>query len=153
MGLDMFLYGVKSNKDGKEGIWEEVCYWRKANHIHKWFSNRFIKDQDSYGYYIVSEADLQSLLLHLKFLKKIKDEDKDFKLVETNLLKEERKKGYYEGDANYIAEAIFPPDNFGCCFGWGFIDDWYWEDIDDTIEKLTEVLKGNYDCFFYNASW
>lgn len=153
MGLDMFLYGVKSNEDRTEGVWEEVCYWRKANHIHKWFSDRFIKDQGKFGYYAVSEVDLQSLLLQLKLLKKIKDEEKDFELVETNLLKKERKKGYYRGDANHIAEAIFPPDAFGCFFGYGFIDDWYWESIDDTIEKLTEVLKDNYDYFFYHASW
>ena len=60
------------------------------------------------------QVDLQSLLLQLKLLKKIKDEDKDFGLIETNLLKEERKQGYYRGDANHIAEAIFPPDAFGC---------------------------------------
>ena len=54
MGLDMFLYGVKSNEDRTEGVWEEVCYWRKANHIHKWFSDRFIKDQNRFGYYVVS---------------------------------------------------------------------------------------------------
>lgn len=50
--------------------------------------------------------------------------------------------------------SILPPDNMGCFFGSGDVDDWYWDNINDTIEQLTDVLKnGSYYKFFYMASW
>jgi hypothetical protein len=39
MGLDMYLYKktvVLTKENNVDKIAEEVMYWRKANHIHKW---------------------------------------------------------------------------------------------------------------------
>ena len=161
MGLDMFLYGVKKNEVGldepSEGVWKEVCYWRKANQIHKWFSTRYIKDQDPWGMYEVTHHALQGLLALCIFLKRQKDnkeneiiKDKSFEMYQT--LAQEF--GVEDGDfADYIASVLLPPDNLGCFFGSGFVDEDYWFDIDDTIEMLKKALSEKYDAFYYRASW
>lgn len=164
MGLDMFLYGI--HKDKKEDIgepssgqWEECCYWRKANQIHKWFSDRFIKQQDPWGLYEVEEKDIQGLLLLCKLLKKVKESpDEELSWVDTNWFSylnqdPDDKKGWDIDCADMLAYALLPPDNLGCFFGSGEVDEWYWEDIDDTIDQLTKALSQNYVSYYYCASW
>lgn len=158
MGLDMFLYGVKvhTDEDYKSfGEFEEVCYWRKFSALHKWFKDRFIKEGDPWGYYEVPEIDLQGLLLLCKFLKKIHENPKEeFYLIETDSVKRFKKefKEFYN-DASLVADILLPQDSFGCFFGSGIVDEWYWDHIDSTIEQLTEVLEEGYTKYFYMASW
>ena len=164
MGLDIFLYGVhkKQKEDIGEpssGSWEECCYWRKANQIHSWFNQNFIKEQNPWGFYEVEEKDIQGLLLICKLLKKIKENpDEEISWIDTEwfeyLNRDSEEKNRWETDcADMIAYAILPPDNLGCCFGAGTVGEWYWDQIDNTIEQLTKALKQNYDCYFYTASW
>lgn len=160
MGLDMFLYGLKNTSpeddyDNNYGEWKELCYWRKSNQIHKWFSDRCIKKQNPWGYYKVEEAELQGLLLICKLLLKIKNNpDEDFSWVETKFTRfVEKVKTEGWGTAEYIAYALLPPDNLGCFFGSGNVDEYYWEDIEDTVEQLTKALESEYNYYFYMASW
>lgn len=160
MGLDMFLYGIKKDDRfdvPRAGIWKEVCYWRKSNQIHKWFSSRYIKDQDPWGIYEVSPHSLQGLLALCIFLQKLKknpdDEiikDKAFELYQTYAQEFQIEDGDF---ADYIAHVLLPPDNLGCFFGSGYVDEDYWEDIDDTIRMLKEALSEEYDQYYYQASW
>ena len=164
MGLDMFLYGVhkKQKEDIGEpssGTWEECCYWRKANQIHSWFNKRFIKENNPWGFYEVEEKDIQGLLLICKLLKKIKENpNEEISWIDTKWFEylnqdSEEKNGWDIDCADMIAYAILPPDNLGCFFGSGIVDEWYWDQIDNTIEQLTKALKQNYNCYFYMASW
>lgn len=173
MGLDMFLYGVKQNEQTEEngfegsGVYEEVCYWRKANQIHKWFSNKFIKKQDPWGIYIIQETELQGLLLLCKLLKTLKLQDNDiFSPIVTDRIKEEldsqtteetqriaNELGITLDYVDKIALALLPPDNIGCFFGSGTVDEDYWRDIDTTINQITEALEKSYDFYIYSASW
>src|SRR5210317_2053350 len=89
MGLDMYLYkktyvknwdhekdlsqknSVNVRKGGKlikhiqkkriSGVTEEVGYWRKANHIHKWFVDNCQDGEDDCRPVWVSEDKLQNL--------------------------------------------------------------------------------------------
>lgn len=161
MGLDMSLYGVKDNSpegdlDNSYGEWKELGYWRKANHVHKWFNDNIIKRQDPWGLYMVEENKLQGLLVLCKVLKKIKEND--FDILETELLeifKKHRKEWKFDSGDNgdYIAYALLPPDNMGCCFGSGVVDEWYWQDIDETIDILTKAIESDYNTYYYRASW
>ncbi len=160
MGLDMFIYGLKNTSppddyDNNYGEWKELCYWRKANQIHKWFSDRLIKGQNPWGYYEITESELQGLLLLCKFLYKIKyNSDEDFAWVDTKFtrfVEANKIEGWKE--AEYIANVLLPPDNTGCCFGSGDIDEKYWYDIEDTIKQLTKALESEYNSYFYMASW
>lgn len=164
MGLDMFLYGIhKKQKENigepSSGNWEQCCYWRKVNQIHSWFNQHFIKEQNPWGFYEVEEKDIQGLLLICKLLRKIKENpDEEISWIDTKWFEylnrdPEEKNGWDTDCADMIAYAILPPDNLGCCFGSGTVDEWYWDQIDNTIEQLTKALKQNYDCYFYAASW
>lgn len=164
MGLDMYLYGIhKKQKENigepSNGNWEQCCYWRKANQIHSWFDQHFIKGRNPWGFYEVEEKDIQGLLLICKLLKKIKENpDEEISWIDTKWFKylnrdSEEKNEWKTDCADMIAYAILPPDNSGCCFGFGTVDEWYWNQIDNTIEQLTKALKQNYDCYFYTASW
>ena len=68
MGLDMYLYGVKSNywlhdyNIGQVKTVIEVGYWRKANQIHNWFVENIQNGIDDCDYHReVREEDLREL--------------------------------------------------------------------------------------------
>ena len=59
MGLDMFM--IKRKKNVKDDEWNEVCYWRKANQIHKWFVDHVQNGVDDCGEYKVTEEQIDEL--------------------------------------------------------------------------------------------
>lgn len=97
-------------------IEEEVGYWRKANAIHKWFVDNCQNGSDDCKPYYVSYEQLQELLAICK------------------QIKEDHSK----------AEALLPPQG-GFFFGSTDIDDWYFSDIDNTIEILEPLINLNND--------
>lgn len=109
----------------------QVGYWRKANAIHGWFVENVQDGVDNCAKYYVSVEQLQTLLDVCKTIKKEK-EKKSLKKVEELL-----------------------PTQSGFFFGSTQYDEWYWEDIDRTIEILTEALKNKseFSDFYYEASW
>ena len=141
MGLDMYLYGIKTTYDEKDindenfkptGTWEECMYWRKANQIHSFFKIRYIKDGNPWGYYKVDRDDLEQLKLLCYIILMNKD----------------------SVEKENVAKALLPPNNFGCFFGSSEIDDWYFDQIEDTYNGLVEILSNeDYKSFFYMASW
>ena len=74
MGLDMYLTADEYmwTRDRQsfnatfdfpvEQITYEVCYWRKANAIHKWFVDNVQEGEDDCGNYEVSKDQLKELL-------------------------------------------------------------------------------------------
>jgi hypothetical protein len=107
-------------------ITEEVGYWRKANHIHKWFVDNVQDGEDDCNPYYVSKEQLRELL---NLCKKI---DKDHSLAEELL---PTQGGFFFGDTNY--------------------DDYYFQSIVDTITMLEKVVKESDDngSFYYQSSW
>lgn len=132
MGLDMYLYGVKSNywlhdyNIGQVKTVVEVGYWRKANQIHQWFVDNIQRGVDNCATYYVSKEDLEQL-----------------KTICEEVLKHPEK-----------AEELLPTQE-GFFFGTTDYDEWYFNDIQDTIEICKWCLeeKRGYDYFEYNSSW
>jgi uncharacterized protein YneR len=152
MGLDMYLYkknyiwqgewvkpevkqevvvktggevDVKIKSNRVKYVVEEVGYWRKANQIHKWFVDNVQKGVDDCGNYWVSREKLESLL---ELCKQIKI------------------------DQNKAAELL--PSQSGFFFGGTEYDEWYFQDIDNTISILEDVLSDeDADDFEYSSSW
>ncbi len=150
MGLDMYLskktyvkywehngdnnYEVTVTKAGKPTnidpkkvsyIVEEIGYWRKANQIHNWFVENVQNGIDECQESWVSREQLQSLLDICRIVKI--DKDKAPQLLSTQ-------SGFFFGGTEY--------------------DEWYYQDIDNTIEILEEALSDeNADDFAYRASW
>jgi hypothetical protein len=161
MGLDMYLnkktyvqnwehhtpeerYDVEITRGGKpvkhiqpkrvKYIVEEAGYWRKANHIHKWFVDNVQDGNDNCGEYYVEVSDLINLLEVCKQVKE--DPSKADELLPTT-------EGFFFGGTDY--------------------DEYYMRDIEYTIEILQQVLlekvvneKGReyYPAdFSYTSSW
>jgi hypothetical protein len=102
-----------------------VGYWRKANAIHKWFVDNVQKGNDNCGNYPVSRANL-------------------------NELREccERVLAFRE-----LATAQLPPAN-GFFFGSTEIDDYYYRDLENTIDIVNQCMKLPDDWDFeYHSSW
>ena len=148
MGLDMYLYKeiyigadyehrkVKGSIDittnGEKidiplnkvsSIDLKMGYWRKANHIHKWFVDNVQNGKDECQRSYVEESKLKNLRT----------------ICQTVL------------DDNKLASQLLPAQS-GFFFGGTEYDDYYFEDIKRTIEIIDECLKDGGD-FYYRSSW
>ena len=150
MGLDMYLskktyvkywehngdnnYDVKVTKAGNPTkidpkkvsyIVEEVGYWRKANQIHQWFVDNVQGGVDDCRDAYVERDKLEELLNLCKIVSIDKDK----------------------------AEQLLPTAS-GFFFGGTGYDEWYYEQIDETIQILEEALSDDEaDHFEYHSSW
>ncbi len=152
MGLDMYLYKknyiwqgewikpevrqeVIVKKDGEvdtsikpervKYVIEEVGYWRKANQIHQWFVENIQQGEDDCKSYWVSRENLIELL---DICKQIKED-------------------------NSKAESLLPTQS-GFFFGGTEYDEWYFNDINNTVEILEDILSDeSADDFEYQSSW
>jgi len=143
MGLDMYLKGkvyLDYNSTNRAEIAKmidlpefeansveiELGYWRKANHIHKWFVDNVQNGVDNCGEYFVRKADLEMLLT-----------------VCEQVLKN-------VNNANTLL-----PTQSGFFFGSVEYDDWYIEDVQDTIEIIKRALSLDSKLidFYYRSSW
>ena len=106
----------------------EVAYWRKANAIHGWIVSNFAEMGD----------DCTPINLTKENLIQLRDICSEVLIAYT----EEK------------AMELLPPAS-GFFFGSTAVDEWYWEDIKDTIEKLNTALEQSVDdaMFEYQASW
>lgn len=148
MGLDMYLnakrylwrtreqdvkiaqaisdIGLGSNGMRVKEVACEAMYWRKANAIHYWFVQNIQSGEDDCREYLVDRKQLQSLVD-----------------VCEEVLAEPSK-----------ADDLLPPAE-GFFFGSTQIDDWYWDDIKETIGTIKKLLDNTSEEweFYYGSSW
>ena len=104
----------------------QVAYWRKSNQIHKWFVDHVQGGVDNCEEYRVTRDQLQLLVDNCKLVLMNKEE----------------------------APNLLPPQE-GFFFGSYEYDEYYFGDIQDTIEQLEKVLNEypeDWD-FQYQSSW
>ena len=92
--------------------YEEIAYWRKANQIREWFNSHLENGVENCEYVQVSKEDLEQLL-------------EDCKMVLEN---------------HDLAEELLPTSS-GFFFGSTLYDDWYFEDLKDTVKMLEQILE------------
>ena len=117
MGLDMMLI-----HDGNE-----VAYWRKANHIHRWFVDNVQNGIDDCGEYKVTKEQLIQL----------RDECNQ---VLNN---------------SSLAESLLPTFP-GFFFGGTEYNDGYMYDLRNTVQIIDEILENKSYCLddlYYSSSW
>lgn len=104
----------------------EIAYWRKANAIHGWIINRTNAIDDCTPINLYKQD-----IIDLR--------DTCIKVIEAN--------------TQDAAEEFLPP-MAGFFFGGG-VDDWYWENVKETVERLTTIIDQSVDdaTFEYRASW
>lgn len=137
-------------------ITEEVAYWRKANQIHAWFVKNVQDGKDDCGEYYVSKEKLQELLdtcqTVLKASKLVKgkvgrgwryENQKRVPIIEDGRLIKDPS----------VAKELLPAQE-GFFFGGTDYDDYYLQDIKDTIKALKKlVLEDDASGFYYHSSW
>jgi hypothetical protein len=104
----------------------EAMYWRKANAIHRWFVENVQDGNDNCGNYYVSHENLEQLL----------------------------------SDINQVLDNPEQADNIlpnqsGFFFGSTEYDDYYFEKLRQTQQRITELLTDKYSNweFYYSSSW
>lgn len=105
----------------------EAAYWRKANQIHDWFVQNVQDGVDECDEYLVTREQLMSLVETCQ--KVLADRD--------------------------LAEELLPTTS-GFFFGSTDYDQYYFEDLEATVEKITVALdrySGIGTQFYYQASW
>ena len=110
-------------------IVEEVGYWRKANQIHAWFVENVQNGVDECQESYVSKEDLIELRDICRTLNKSKSVKKAEELLPTQ-------QGFFFGSEGY--------------------DEYYFEDIKETLKVLNSVIKEieKDDAeIYYQASW
>jgi hypothetical protein len=132
---------VKINFKRLSEIVEHVGYWRKANHIHKWFVDNCQDGEDDCREAYVSKEQLQELLDTCKKVLKAKTAKKGKKVA-------------VKGEVEETAEDLLPPQS-GFFFGGTEIDENYYNDIKDTIKIIEGLLKEGIDnaSIYYQSSW
>lgn len=105
-------------------IIEEAAYWRKANAIHQWFVTNVQDGEDNCADYYVSKEQLQELIDTCKAV--IADNSKASELL---------------------------PTQSGFFFGGTEFDDWYFQNLADTVTQLEAVIKDTGGDFYYSSSW
>lgn len=126
MGLDMYLTARRSGIESVEEEEQDVGYWRKANAIHAWFVDNVQDSQDNCGDYDVTREQLTELLDTVN-------------TVLSDLSK---------------AKALLPTRQ-GFFFGFYDYDDWYIENLNDTvkiIEKALTLVEEGWTISYY-SSW
>jgi hypothetical protein len=137
-------------------VTEEVMYWRKANQIHGWFCNNTEELVDNVKYDVTRE-NLEQLLSDCK---------KVLEILNASIKSVTQVEGGWKDGKPYMVDVevydnvdevleILPPTQ-GFFFGSETIDDWYKQDIENTINVLTEELEGEggyYSDYEYYASW
>ena len=114
------------DENGFSGMTIQVpmAYWRKCNQIHQWFVDNVQDGEDNCGTYFVSRDNLTELLDLCKQV--LADHSKADELLPTQ-------GGFFFGSTDY--------------------DEWYFSDLEYTVEQLTRCLESPYDYFEYTSSW
>lgn len=153
MGLDQWLYGRKFiwsdkkasiklsgikdvNKDNIKYVEFEVGYWRKANQIHRWFVENVQNGEDDCGHYTMTIKQLsvlRNLCINVINYKPNKGIVNDVKTIN-------------------ILNALLPSGR-GFFFGSYEYDDWYFENVENTIKIIDKCLKMDDTEFIYTSSW
>ena len=119
-----------------------VGYWRKANAIHNWFVQNVQDGEDDCKEYYVSSESIQEL----------------YEVVCEVL----------ESGSDEVAQEKLPPQS-GFFFGSTGIDEWYWQDLEDTKRMLQPLIDAYNESqelgaesykhpifqyeFYYQSSW
>lgn len=105
----------------------QVAYWRKANAIHGWIITN-------------AQAEDNCTPIHMDMSDIVTLRDDCQKVVE-------------EGTEEAAWEHVPPTGGF--FFGNAEVDEWYWENIKDTLAFLNELIDNSdeHQEFEYQASW
>lgn len=157
---DYLQKGVSEYSGVHYDLTTEVGYWRKANEIHEWFVQHIQNGVDECNTYIVPKVALQALLSDCKKVLA----SSELKVVGQRTVKDfdNEKNDFVEktvdvlelADTSVAKELL--PTHEGFFFGSYEYNEWYVQDLKDTIEILEKVLAETdftKEFITYHSSW
>lgn len=137
VSFDFIKFGRKEEFKFKIGEMSEIIaqvgYWRKANHIHKWFVDNIQQGEDDCKEYYVPIDKLKELHNICSKILNTKNKKKQLELAKQEL-----------------------PVQKGFFFGSAEVDEWYFSDLKDTVTIIDDIMKSpDYERhdYYYRASW
>lgn len=157
--IDFYSKFYKERKYGFARIMEQVGYWRKANAIHSWFVDNIQNGVDDCNYHReVTEEDLEKLLDVCKQVYEscvmMLGSVKNGQTCTENGWVDNIELGKVVIDTS-VAEELLPTTS-GFFFGNTDYNEWYVEDIANTIEIVQRVLETtdfDKEMVYYVSSW
>lgn len=177
MGLDMYLYArlrlgkycgehLKNKAEDVRKLFPEMFksgnldsvavefesgYWRKSNHIHKWFVDNCQEGEDDCRKAYVDRTDLFKLKVVCEKVLAILSEQKPKEVMLKGYDNEKIEHEVFE-DTEEIEELL--PTKEGFFFGGTGYDKYYKSDIEETIKIINRCLDLPEDWSFeYGSSW
>ena len=137
-------------------ITEDIGYWRKANAIHTWFVKNVQEGEDNCKEYHVSKEKLEELLKICETVIKssivIKGKIKNGSHYENGKEVPIIENGKYIKNP-LIAKKLLPTES-GFFFGGTDYDQYYVQNIEETIKIIKEALKdADTGDFYYQSNW
>jgi len=177
MGLDMYLtkdtyYGMYGDRteieaiafpkgvkaERVESVTERIAYWRKANAIHGWFVRNVQDGEDDCGSYDVSTTQLRELVA---LCQRVLDgtetgsgEIANGQSLENGKWADIMEPGVVNLNPQFAASLL--PVAAGFFFGSTAYDEYYLDDLRETVDQLAPVLDedGEHTTYYtYRASW
>ena len=131
----------------------ELAIWRKANQIHCWFVNNVQNGVDDGQCYEVSIEQIKKLLMICKVVKK-RCEFVVLEKSKNNIFSNLRENGYSITFKDTVYAELLLPTMEGFFFGRTNYDEYYFKNIQDTIDQLEIVIKNyNGERMYYRAWW
>lgn len=150
-GLDVTYHKGQENEkhikiDAKtiSSVTEHVYYWRKANQIHHFFTNG---EEDDRRVEVSSDKVRELIEVCKKVIASLEKQKIEDVVVKDWTGKDVTVKTYPNTD---LAMELLPPSE-GFFFGSNVIDEYYLEDLKDTVEELDGKIEDGY--YIYNASY
>lgn len=149
---------ISINTDKVGTIVERAGYWRKANHIHRWFVENVQDGEDDCGEYWVSKENIEKLLATVNTVLEHTELTDGKVLTSISYSKGERTENWEDGEVvrdPSVAKNLLPVQE-GFFFGNTHYDEWYYIQLEDTKEILEEALQyvgqSGID-YYYQSSW
>lgn len=147
-------------KYGWGRITEQVGYWRKANEIHNWFVKNVQDGEDDCGYHNEVTKEILEELLDICQIVLNNCELITGKVENGYSFDDNGNRVYNYIDGNVVADPSIAmellPTQSGFFFGGTSYDQWYVDDIKDTIDIITKVLETtdfDKEMIYYVSSW
>lgn len=136
-------------------IIEEIGYWRKANHIHKWFVNNCQDGVDDCREAYVTDEQLKELydtcVTVMASIELVDGKVKNGENLKNGKWEPNMEDGKLIKNPS-VAKKLLPTTD-GFFFGGTEYNEWYAKDIEDTIKILKDVVGDKSGTYYYHSSW
>jgi len=138
--LNKFSYVILDRGEEKKCLVKKEAYWRKANHLHKWFYEHAVnKDDNDYNPLIIRKQELKNLIKLCEQITELYKQCAGVLTTEEDDLRKLARNSKEKELLELIQEEL--PRESGFFFGSMRYDMDYFQDTEETIQTLNSILS------------